>query len=186
MDLDVITLYIKSNGVASLVPRSLYCLTIPRFLHLLWKQVDLDVRKTLSMVRIGEKNTTIAEWNIEQTVQAPYRADLEKLQEFFSSNQGHSRDVVQKIRPVLESYCRNLSPVQFHEQDELGIMIGKNPRRWGDYINCTEILEDLDELNTYSRRYHHAYNPNAATEPIDDEELLGYVKRTLKLVGCLP
>jgi hypothetical protein len=46
-------------------------------------------------------------------------------------------------------------------------------------------VEDLDELNIYCRRYHHAENPNAASEPIDDAELLGYVKKTLKLVGSL-
>jgi hypothetical protein len=47
------------------------------------------------------------------------------------------------------------------------------------------VVEDLDELNIYCRRYHHAENPNAASEPIDDAELLGYVKKTLKLVGSL-
>ncbi len=157
----------------------------PQFLHLLWKRIGAgERRKTLCMARIGEENTTIAEWNIEKAVQAPYRADLEKLQEFFSANQGDSRDVVQKIRPVLEAYCRNLSPLQFDEQDELGRMIGKI-RDDGATHQLTEILEDLDELNTYSRRYHHEYNRNAATETINDEELLGYVKRTLKLVGCL-
>ena len=47
------------------------------------------------------------------------------------------------------------------------------------------IVDDFDELNMYCRHYHHAENPNAATEPIDDTELQGYVKRTLLLVGCL-
>lgn len=47
------------------------------------------------------------------------------------------------------------------------------------------IVEDLDEINVYCRRYHHGENPNAATEAVDDAELQGYVRRTLKLVGCL-
>jgi hypothetical protein len=47
------------------------------------------------------------------------------------------------------------------------------------------IVEDLDELNMYCRRYHHSENEHAATEPIDDAELQGYVRRTLKIVGCL-
>jgi len=47
------------------------------------------------------------------------------------------------------------------------------------------IVEDLDELNMYCRRYHHGENLNAATEPVDDTELQGYVRRTLRLVGCL-
>ena len=48
------------------------------------------------------------------------------------------------------------------------------------------VVEDLDELNMYCWRYHHGENPNAATEPIDDAELQGYVRRTLKLVGYPP
>jgi hypothetical protein len=46
------------------------------------------------------------------------------------------------------------------------------------------IGEDLDEINVYCRRYHHGENPNAAPEAVDDAELRGYVRRTLKLLGC--
>src|SRR5205823_14892493 len=42
------------------------------------------------------------------------------------------------------------------------------------------IVEDLDELNIYCRRYHHAENPHAATESIDETELTAYVGRTLR------
>ena len=47
------------------------------------------------------------------------------------------------------------------------------------------ITDDLEEVNAYCRRYHHGENPGAVTEPIDDTELQGYVKRTLRLVGYL-
>ena len=47
------------------------------------------------------------------------------------------------------------------------------------------IVDELEELNVYCRRYHHGENRNAATEPVDDAELKGYVGRTLRLVGCL-
>ena len=47
------------------------------------------------------------------------------------------------------------------------------------------IADDLDEVNMYCRRYHHAENPDAATESIDDAELQEYVRRTLRVVGCL-
>ena len=48
------------------------------------------------------------------------------------------------------------------------------------------IVEDLEELNVYTRRYHHGESPSsAATEPVDDGELQGYVKKTLRIVGCL-
>lgn len=58
-------------------------------------------------------------------------------------------------------------------------------RNAGAAYPLSSIVDDLDELNIYCRRYHHGENQNAATEPVDDVELQGYVRRTLKLVGCL-
>ena len=154
------------------------------FLKLLWDRVVLADRKTIQLCRVGEENTAIAEWDIEKAVQARYKADIDALQRFFSVNDGLPRNLIQKIRPVLEGYCRNLFPVQFGEQEMMGGIVGKI-RTAGVPHPLFPIVEDLDELNIYCRRYHHADNPNAATEAVDDAELQGYVKRTLKLVGCL-
>lgn len=154
------------------------------FLKLLWDRVPAADRKTLQLARVGEENTTIAEWDIEKAVQARYRADIDALMRFFSAGEGERMDVIQKLRPVLEGYCRNLYPTQFGEQEMMGSIVQKI-RDAGAAHPLYPIVEDLDELNMYCRRYHHAENPTAATEPIDDAELQGYVKRTLKLVGCL-
>jgi wobble nucleotide-excising tRNase len=154
------------------------------FLKLLWDRVPAADRKTLQLARVGEENTTIVEWDIERALQARYRADIDVLTKFFSLGEGERMDVIQKIRPVLEGYCRNLYPTQFGEQEMMGSIVQKIRDAMPAHPLCP-IVEDLDELNIYCRRYHHAENPNAATEQIDDAELLGYVKRTLKLVGCL-
>jgi len=156
----------------------------PGFLYLLWDRIAPADRKALMLARIGEENTTIVEWDIERAVQARYRADLDTLQRFFAHGEGEGRDVIQKIRPVLESYCRTLYPTQFAEAEMMGSIIGKI-RNAGAGHPLFLIVDDLDELNLYCRRYYHGENPNAATEPVDDSELQGYVKRTLKLVGCL-
>jgi wobble nucleotide-excising tRNase len=156
----------------------------PSFLKLLWDRVPPADRKTLQLARVGEENTTIAEWDIEKAVQARYKADIDTLQRFFSDSEGERMDVIQKIRPVLEGYCRNLYPTQFGDQDMMGTIIGKI-RTTGAAHPLFPIVEDLDELNMYCRRYHHSENPSAAVEPIDDAELQGYVKKTLKLVGGL-
>ena len=156
----------------------------PSFLKLLWDRIAPADRKTLQLARIGEENTTIAEWDVEKAVQARYKADMDALQRFYASGEGQAMDVIQKIRPLLEGFCRNLYPAQFGEQEMMGIMIGKI-RDAGATHPLFSIVDDLDELNLYCRRYHHAENPNAATETIDDAELQAYVKRTLKLIGCL-
>jgi wobble nucleotide-excising tRNase len=155
------------------------------FLHSLWDRLPQADRKALWFARIGEENTTIAEWDIEKAVQARYRADLDTLQRFLSLGQGAPMDVTQKLRPVLEAYCRTLYPTQFGEQEMMGSIVAKI-RAAGAAQPLYSVVENLDELNLYCRRYHHGENPNAATEPIDDAELQGYVRRTLKLVGYLP
>jgi hypothetical protein len=72
-------------------------------------------------------------------------------------------DVIQKIRPVLEGYCRNLFPTQFGEREMIGGII-RIIRDAGALHPLHPIVEDLDELNIYCRRYHHAENLNAASE----------------------
>lgn len=158
----------------------------PRFLKLLWDRVAPADRKTLQLARVGEENTTIVEWDIERAVQARYQADIEALQSFFSSGGGDAdaRDVIQKIRPVLEAHCRTVCPTQFLETDLMGVIVGKI-RAAGTSHQLYEIADDLDEINIYCRRYHHGENSNDATEPIDESELQGYIKRTLLIAGCL-
>jgi wobble nucleotide-excising tRNase len=154
----------------------------PFFLKLVWDKLTPADRKTLQLARVGEQNTAVAEWDIDKATQAQYRADLDVLQRYFTLAEGERRDVIQKLRPVLEAYCRNLYPTQFGDQDSLGVIVGKL-RAAGAAHPLAPIADDLDEINEYCRRYHHAENPNAANEPIDDGELNGYVKQTLKLAG---
>ena len=154
------------------------------FLKLIWDNIPPNERKTLHFFRIAEENTGIAEWDIEKAVKAPYRAGIDTLSKYFyNSSDGTPIDVVQKIRPVLEGYCRNIS-TRFADNDILGEIISKI-RDWGEDCPLISIYDELDELNTYTSRYHHGENPQAATEPIRDTELKGYVKRTLKIVGGL-
>jgi len=156
----------------------------PAFLHLLWDRVAPGERKSLTLARIGEDNTTIAEWDIDRAVQARYRADIDTLHRFFADGEGEPRDVVQKMRPVIEAYCRNLYPAQFGDQMMMGGIIAAI-RNAGVAHTLAPIVDDFDEINVYCRRYHHGDNPSAATELLDDAELKGYAGRTLRLVGCL-
>ena len=45
------------------------------------------------------------------------------------------------------------------------------------------LLEDLEDINDYSKKYHHETNPSADSEPINDGELRSFVRRTLEVVG---
>lgn len=90
--------------------------------------------------------------------------------------------MVQKIRPVLETYCKNLGGGTLTETDTLGAIVGKI-RNAGAGHQLFPLCDELEELNEYTKRYHHGENPQAATEPISDTELQGYVRRTLEMTG---
>jgi wobble nucleotide-excising tRNase len=153
------------------------------FLKRIWDRLHTPAdRKCLELSRIGQQNTTICEWDIEKATQGQYKADRKALSEYYVANTGTPRDVVQKIRPLLETYCKNLGGGTLTETDALGIMIGKI-RTAGAAHQLYPLCDGLDEINEYTNRYHHGLNPNAATEPISDTELQGYVRRTLEMTG---
>ncbi len=152
------------------------------FLKHVWDELPREERKSIQFFRVSEDCTDIAEWDIDTAVQARFKADIITLLKYYGSNEGDSRDVVTKIRPVLEGFCRNLYPTKFSETDTLGVIVEKIQEE-GSGFPLHSIHEELEEINIYSRRYHHSDNPEFATEPINDAELKGYIKRTLAVTG---
>lgn len=154
-----------------------------RFLKLIWDQLaHLPAeRKCLRFARVGLRDTTVSEWDIEVATQGQFLADQQALVDYYNSARGDLRDVVKKIRPVLETYCRNLYPSQFTPADSLGAIISKIRDAEPAHL-LAAILDDLEDLDAYTTPYAHG-QPDAATAPIDDNELHGFVKRTLTITG---
>lgn len=69
-------------------------------------------------------------------------------QRYYSEGVGAPMDVIQKIRPVLEGFCRTLYPTQFGDQDMMGTIIGRI-RDGGVAHPMVSIADDFDELNVY-------------------------------------
>jgi len=154
------------------------------FLKRIWDRLATLAadRKCLQLMRVGVRDTKICAWDIEEATQARFVADRRALADYYSAGDGNPRDTVNKIRPVIETYCKNLYPGDFGA-DMLGTIIGKI-RAAGPAHQLFSLINDLDALNEYTRRYHHGENPNEATEPISDIELQGFVKKTLTITGC--
>jgi wobble nucleotide-excising tRNase len=154
------------------------------FLKRIWDRLATRAaeRKCLRLDRVGERNTTIREWDIEETTQPTFVASRRALANYFNSAEGDPRQIVLKLRPTLETYCKNIRPEDFGN-DTLGTIVGKI-REVGPAHTLFPVLADLDETNEYTRRYHHGDDPSTADEPINDTELQGFVKRALKVIGC--
>lgn len=156
-----------------------------RFLKRIWDRLQgahAAERKCREMARIGQRNTTICEWDVQKATQDAYRVDRSALTDYYHAREGEPRNVVQKIHPVLETYCKNLGAGALDEIDTLGVIIGKI-RAAGTGHQLFPLCDGLDELNEYTKHYHHGENPPPAIEPISDTELQGYVRRTLEMTG---
>ena len=154
----------------------------PRFLRSIWDATEKSRTKALQFSRVGEKNTTLNAWKIEDDTRGDYFQKRETLRSFLHDGEGAPRHVAQTLRPVLEEYLRFNWPDSFSPNEWLGSFIAKiESAEAEDPLHVLqEELDELCNINDYSKRYHHGDNPAAETEPIDDGELSSYVRRTLK------
>lgn len=140
--------------------------------------------KTLRMSKAGNA-TVIGEWDIEAEVLSSYEKDYRTLHRFYDDRTGDPRAVARAIRPFLECLLRACFPGHFQPNEWLGDFIAKI--RAADETSGLQLaradLSELEAINDYSKKYHHQQNPNDDIEPINEDELHGYVKRTLRLVG---
>lgn len=95
----------------------------------------------------------------------------------------HLKEVADTLRVILEEYLRLKFPKSWEENDWLGDMIRKiREAEAGTPLNhCQPIAEELRNINTYSRRFHHGASGETADEP-DPRELKTFVDRTLKVI----
>lgn len=157
------------------------------FLKGLWESSDPATVKTLQCVRAGD-NTVINEWDVRLETLPPYLDDLRQLRDFQETGKGDRRAVVRCIRPVLEGYVRLRFHMEIADNEWLGDLIQKiRTASAGDVLAAAQpALAELEDINDYSKRYHHQQNPlgavGADVETIDAGELSAFVKRTLAFV----
>jgi wobble nucleotide-excising tRNase len=153
------------------------------FLKRVWDRLDPQAtdRKCLQLVRVGVRDTKILTWDIERATLPTLVTERRTLVKYYQNSEGVPVDVLKNIRPVLETYCKLLFPVEFTGA-HLGTIILK-VRTAGASHQLFPLLDTLDALNEYSCRHHHGENPGETQYPINDTELQGFVKKTLDIVG---
>jgi wobble nucleotide-excising tRNase len=154
------------------------------FLKRLWERLSTraDEQKCLKLSRIGKYDTTICPWDVEEATRPRFSADVKILSDYCNQGIGDPQNVVQKIRPVLESHCKYVCPDLFLENDWLGTIISKI-RNAGGANHLSSHCEEHEGLNEYTKRYHHGEGQQSGDEMLVDAELQGFVKRTLEFTG---
>jgi len=156
----------------------------PHFLRLIWEGYPSTDIKVLQMCRNGN-STIIGEWDIEAETQSTYLKNYSALLDFYRERRGELLAVACSMRPFIEGMLRAHFPGHFQLNEWLGDFISKirNANDTDVLFHAKADLSEIEAINDYSKRYHHGQNPNADSEIISEDELHGFVKRTLRLVG---
>ena len=157
------------------------------FLKLIYDAMPPALVKTLQFCRIGQEDTTITPWDIFDATRDDYFKNHCVLTEFANEGEedGDLRHIARTIRPVLEGYFRFKFLGEFGAKEWLGDFIDKiRLAPPGSFLSPSQtLLEELEDINDYSKKYHHKTNPSAGSESINDGELRSFVRRTLEVVG---
>jgi hypothetical protein len=103
---------------------------------------------------------------------------LDNYLEFGVENDDKRRQIADHLRILLEHHMKHRFPTEFIQYNMLGEIINKL-KLGTKYSFPQKFIEDLEDINGFSLRYHHSSNNR---EPIDDSQLSTYVKRTFKII----
>ena len=158
-----------------------------RFLREIWDlPLPASDRKALWLMPSGKSDTVIGEWDIEGDTESEDSADRRVLLEFYyQPGSGDPRDVIKKLRPVAETHMQRLAPEQLANVKGLGNMI-QTVRTGQKPVSLVDSLNDLADINMYTRRYMHGENQSVPSEPVSRSELQGFVGKLLEIVGAMP
>ncbi|MGH2360036.1 MAG: AAA family ATPase, partial [bacterium] len=121
------------------------------FLRQVWEKCPPDQRVALQIADQGEHGCKIVGFDLDDACRGRAASEMDDLMTYQASDAGKPRDMVKKIRIVLETYCRATYPAQFTGDDNLGDIGGKI-RAGGEAHPAWGIHDQLDVINDYSAK----------------------------------
>lgn len=154
------------------------------FLCRLWETADPGVRSAIEVARDGA-GSTLRVWDVSYDSISEHDRRDTKLRSFLDTGTGDARDVARSIRPHLEASLRVRCPNRFPPGTLLGPFRNACQQALGtpNQTLTQDSLRELGEIVEYANRFHHDTNPAWEIEAINDQELRGFVHRTLRFVG---
>lgn len=156
------------------------------FLKQLWVRSPPAERVAMQFVCHPGTGSRICSFDLDKACRGRGAAELDDLMAFRATGAGDPREVVKKLRVVLETHFRTSYPAAFLTNDNFGAILGKI-RAVGEHHPAFAAYDFLDRINDYAAQYHHGEDARGAPEPpLDPTELMGFVNMTLALVNALP
>ncbi len=155
------------------------------FLRHVWDKCADGQRVAIQITDHLALGSKIGPCDLEEACKGRVANEIDDLMAFLNTGAGKMHDIAKKMRVVLETYCRATYPNSFGTDDMLGNIVGKI-RAGGDQHPANPLLDDLDQVNDYTRDFHHGDDPTDGTaDQFDPTEMRGYVRRTLRISNNL-
>ena len=134
----------------------------------------------------NESTSYFVEFDVDRATRTGIVKDLSTIQEFIANpiaSDYTMRDIARCIRPVLEGFFRIKYYGRWKDNEWLGDFLKdiRMAEENDDLCIQKKNLNDLEDLNDYSKRYHHS-NPSYLEENINTNELLSMCRLTLSLL----
>jgi wobble nucleotide-excising tRNase len=154
------------------------------FLREIWDlPLPPEHRKALELVAMGKRDTVIAPWDIENDTESDDAANRRMLNAYYTKREGEPRDVIQKIRPVVETHIRRIAPTEMEGVSTLGAMLSQIREVEQVPQALKDAYDDIDDINTYTRQFMHGDTHYVRGKRLSSDELAGFVEKTLAIVG---
>ena len=150
------------------------------FLRLLWEKIDRNRIQCIAIQTGAPGMTTIAPYDIELETRPRYVTERMKIEEFVEGEPHDAAHIRARLRTVCEDFYRRGDPGLFSETASLEKII----RRLNDAPEdhpYKGVIEDLRDINEYSRGEHHAEIGDDPAADSSEEELKGFCRQVLKL-----
>ena len=146
------------------------------------------LNKDILSLKISRKNNSCGFFlqNTKKDMLTGFLKDITTIDDFIENpndDQLIMRDVVRCLRPAMEGIIRLKYKNLINENEWLGDFIQKirNSDSQSSLFRLKDKLNDLEEINDYSKSYHHS-NPNYMENEISEKELLFYCKKTRSMI----
>ncbi len=124
--------------------------------------------------------------DVKKEMLTGFLKDITTIDDFIlnpQDNQTILRDVVRCLRPAIEGIIRIKYKDILKEKEWLGDFIQKirDSAKEEPLFRLKSILPTLEEINDYSKSYHHS-NPNYIENEISEKELTYFCKKTREII----
>jgi wobble nucleotide-excising tRNase len=153
------------------------------FLKDVWDRCPHDSRAALQLQFHEASGSKLIAVDLDAVCTGRAASELNDLLAFRGSGVGNPRDIIKKLRIVLEDYHRSSFPGCFAPLDNLGDIIRKTREGGADHP-VAPGLPMLTRINDYTAQHHHGEDARGRPEPpINADELMGFVRQSLRLAG---